>query len=156
MYVRLVVAMAVSLAAAAAALAAAEDETAFGRPGNAGKASRTVTVTMSDAMRFLPAELTVKEGETVKFVVMNAGKTMHELVLGSAAELKAHAELMREYPTMKHDEPWMVHVPPGRRRTLTWQFTRAGEYHYGCLIPGHFEAGMVGRVTVFRQSKEQR
>ncbi|MDW8468952.1 MAG: plastocyanin/azurin family copper-binding protein [Burkholderiales bacterium] len=73
---------------------------------------------------------------------------MHEMVLGTLEELKAHAELMRKHPAMEHDEPWMAHVAPGKSATLHWQFTRAGEFHYGCLIPGHFEAGMVGRITV--------
>jgi uncharacterized cupredoxin-like copper-binding protein len=90
----------------------------------------------------------VRRGETVRFRVTNAGKAMHEMVLGTLADLREHAELMRRFPNMQHDEPNMVHVAPGKTGTLTWQFTRAGEFHYGCLVPGHFEAGMVGLVVV--------
>jgi uncharacterized cupredoxin-like copper-binding protein len=93
----------------------------------------------------------VREGETVRFLVKNSGATLHEMVLGTMDELKKHAELMRKHPGMEHDEPYMVHVAPGKTQTLVWQFTRAGEFHYGCLIPGHFEAGMVGRVRVVAQ-----
>lgn len=123
-------------------------ETAFGRTGDPQKATRTVRIDMSDRMRFDPAAITVKRGETVRFVVRNSGKTMHEMVLGSMQDLKDHAELMRKHPGMEHDEPYMAHVGPGKTAEIVWQFTKAGEFNYGCLIPGHFEAGMVGRVTV--------
>jgi uncharacterized cupredoxin-like copper-binding protein len=123
-------------------------ETAFGKSADAAKASRTVKITMSDTMRFSPDKLQVKRGETVRFVVINAGKAMHELVLGRMDDLKEHAALMRQYPNMEHDEPYMAHVAPGKSETIAWQFTQPGEFYYGCLIPGHFEAGMIGKVTV--------
>lgn len=125
-----------------------QDEHAWGREGDPKKATRTVTITMSDAMRYTPDRLTVKAGETVTFIVKNEGKVMHELVIGTEKELKAHAEVMRKHPGMEHDEPYMAHVAPGKQETLTWQFTRSGDFLFGCLIPGHFEAGMVGRVKV--------
>lgn len=124
------------------------EETAFGREGDPRKASRTVKIDMSDAMRFTPAELTVKQGETVRFEVRNSGKTMHEMVLGTMKELKEHAELMKKHPGMEHDEAYMAHVAPGKAERIVWQFTKPGEFYYGCLIPGHFEAGMIGKVTV--------
>ena len=124
------------------------EETPFGREGDPKAATRTIKVDMSDRMRFTPAELTVKRGETVRFEVKNSGKTMHEMVLGTMRDLKEHAELMRKHPDMEHDEPYMAHVPPGKTERIVWQFTKAGEFFFGCLIPGHFEAGMVGRITV--------
>ena len=78
----------------------------------------------------------------------NSGKVMHEMVIGSMKELKEHAEMMKKHPGMEHDEPYMAHVGPGKSETITWQFTKTGEFHFGCLIPGHFEAGMVGMITV--------
>lgn len=124
------------------------EETAFGREGDPRKASRTVSVEMSDQMRFTPAEITVKQGETVRFRVKNSGKVMHEMVLGRVEDLKEHAAMMQKHPGMEHDEPYMAHVAPGKTGTMAWQFTQAGEFHYGCLVPGHFEAGMVGRIRV--------
>lgn len=123
-------------------------ERAFGREGNPKKVSRTVDVDMSDQMRFTPAELAVRQGDTIRFRVKNSGKVMHEMVLGTMAELKKHAEMMQKHPGMAHAEPYMVHVAPGKTGTMTWQFTKAGEFHYGCLVPGHLEAGMTGRVKV--------
>ena len=123
-------------------------ETTFGQTGDRKKISRTVEIDMSDKMRFTPSELTVKRGETVRFVAKNSGKQMHEMVLGSMTELKEHAGLMKKHPGMEHDEPYMAHVQPGKKAEIVWQFTKAGEFHFGCLVPGHFEAGMVGRIVV--------
>lgn len=123
-------------------------KTAFGQTGDPKKVSRTVQVDMADTMRFTPASLTLKQGETVRFVIRNSGKVMHEMVIGTDKELKEHAELMKKHPGMEHEEPYMAHVAPGKRGEIVWQFTEVGDFKYGCLIPGHFEAGMVGVVRV--------
>lgn len=124
------------------------EERAFGREGDPKKVSRTVNVDMSDAMRFTPSDVTIRRGDTVKFLISNNGKELHEMVLGTPQELKEHAELMKKFPTMEHADANMAHVKPGARGEIVWQFTKAGEYQFACLIPGHFEAGMVGRVVV--------
>ena len=69
-------------------------------------------------------------------------------VLGTKRELEAHAALMLKFPGMEHDEPYMAHVRPGQRGEIVWTFNRAGEYEFACLIAGHYQAGMFGRVTV--------
>ena len=124
------------------------EERAFGREGDPKRVTRTVKLDMTDAFRFTPADVTVKRGETVKFVVANSGKVLHEMVLGTTAELKAHAELMKKFPDMEHADANMAHVKPGAKGEIVWQFTKAGEYQFACLIPGHYEAGMVGKVVV--------
>lgn len=123
-------------------------EAAFGKSGDPKKVTRTVNVTMSDRMRYTPDSIKVKVGETVRLVVKNEGKIMHELVLGRPQDLKAHAKLMKKHPGMEHDEPYMAHVAPGKTETIVWQFDKSGEFQFGCLIPGHFEAGMIGKVVV--------
>ena len=92
--------------------------------------------------------MTVTRGETIRFVVRNDGKVMHEMVLGTAQALKEHAEMMKKFSGMEHDEPYMVHVAPGKTGEIVWQFTQSGTVQFGCLIPGHFEAGMIGKVEV--------
>ena len=124
------------------------EEHAFGRAGDAKKVVRTIQVGMDDSMHFTPGDLVLKRGQTIKFVVRNDGKIMHEMVIGTMKELKEHAELMRKFPDMEHDEPYMAHVAPGKREEIVWQFTRTGEFYYACLIPGHLEAGMIGKITV--------
>jgi uncharacterized cupredoxin-like copper-binding protein len=128
--------------------AAAVEEKAFGRAGDPRKITRTIEISMTDQLRYDPAEVRVRAGDTVKFVVRNQGKTLHEIVLGTLPELKDHAELMRKFPNMEHDEAHMAHVKAGHKEDLIWQFTKPGEFYFGCLIPGHFEGGMVGKVIV--------
>jgi uncharacterized cupredoxin-like copper-binding protein len=128
--------------------AISKEEYAWGRQGDPARASRTIEVEMSDAMRFSPSSLDIKAGDTVKFVVRNSGKLMHEMVIGTEPELQKHAEMMRKHPGMEHDEPYMAHVEPGRTHQIAWTFTKPGKFMYGCLIPGHWEAGMKGVINV--------
>ncbi len=127
------------------------EETAIGRPGLVSKAARIITVEMSDNMRFTPAEIQVKQGETVRFIVKNKGQAKHELSLGTQQELLEHLEQMRKFPDMEHDEPSKVTLAPGKQGEIVWQFTRAGTVNFACLMPGHFEAGMKGQVRVGRK-----
>ncbi len=122
----------------------------LGEPGDPTQVTRTIAVQMSDAMRYTPANVRVKRGETIRFAVRNAGVLKHELVLGTAKELKEHAELMRKFPEMEHADPNMISVEPGKSGELVWRFTRAGRFDFACLQPGHYEAGMVGKVIVKR------
>lgn len=124
------------------------EEHAFGKAGDPKKVTRTVTFDMSDKMRFSPAQVTVQQGDTIRFIAKNSGKIMHEFVLGTMKDLKAHAEQMKKFPSMEHDEPYMAHVAPGKTGEIIWQFTKAGEFDFACLIAGHFDAGMVGKITV--------
>jgi len=133
---------------AAPATDVTKEQTAWGIAGDAAKVDRSVTIAMSDAMRFSPDSLKVKRGETVRFVLRNDGRMLHELVIGTKAVLEEHAALMRKFPGMEHDEPWMAHVPPGEAGEIVWRFNRAGKFDFACLIPGHYAAGMVGRIVV--------
>jgi uncharacterized cupredoxin-like copper-binding protein len=146
------------------------EEYAFGRAGDPRRATRTFHIGMDDRMHFRataalrqdaksdarsgeahqmkPGDIVVKRGETVRFVVRNHGKVMHEMVIGTMKELKDHAEIMRKFPNMEHDEPYMAHVARGKQGEIVWQFTQPGEFYYACLVPGHMEAGMVAKITV--------
>jgi uncharacterized cupredoxin-like copper-binding protein len=121
---------------------------ALGEAGDPAKASRTMEVDMNDSMRFTPAKMSIKRGETVRFVVKNSGKIKHEMVLGSIDELKEHAALMLKFPEMEHVDPNQVSVEPGKTGELVWKFTKAGTFDFACLQPGHFEAGMRGKIAV--------
>lgn len=121
---------------------------AIGQPGVLSKATRTIEVDMSDAMRFSPANIQAKQGETIRFVVKNSGQLSHEFVLGTAKDLKAHYEVMKKNPEMEHADDNMLTVKPGETRELLWQFTQAGTVDFACLHPGHYDAGMKGSVAV--------
>ena len=120
----------------------------IGKPGKLDQTKRTVEVIMDDEMRFTPAKIDVKRGETIRFVVRNVGQMKHEFMLGTAKELKEHAAVMQKHPEMEHDDPNAVSVEPGKTGEVVWQFTRAGSFMFGCLMPGHYEAGMVGQLQV--------
>lgn len=124
------------------------EQTAWGIAGKPADARRTLTVDMTDAMRFTPDKITVQEGETVRFVVRNKGRMLHEMVIGTPEELAKHAAMMAKFPNMEHDEPYMVHVDPGKTGEIIWTFNRAGQFEFACLIAGHYEAGMRGTLTV--------
>ena len=125
-----------------------KEQKPWGIAGEAKDAKRTVTIRMGDDMRFAPQHIDVKLGETLRLRAENKGKVMHELVIGTRAELEAHAEMMKKHRNMEHDEPYMAHVPPGQRGDIVWTFNRAGGFEFACLLPGHFEAGMRGTIRV--------
>ena len=144
--------VAVILGAAMFAAAAHEGERfSAGEPGNPKKPARTVTVIMSDndgTMRFTPDRLDVKRGEQVHFVIQNKGVLKHEFTLASVQDNNKHAELMKKYPDMEHDDPNAKSVDPDKTAEILWRFTKTGTFEFACLIPGHREAGMHGAVAV--------
>jgi uncharacterized cupredoxin-like copper-binding protein len=125
-----------------------KEQTEWGVAGDAKAARRTIELTMSDGMRFTPKLIEVNLGETVKFVVKNRGKLLHEFVIGNRKALDEHAALMLKFPGMEHDEPYMAHVKPGGSSQVVWTFNRPGSFDFGCLIAGHYQAGMVGKINI--------
>lgn len=120
----------------------------IGQAGNPEKVTRTISIDMSDAMRFTPATITVKQGETIRFIVRNSGDIPHEMVLGTEKDLMEHYEAMKKHPEMEHEDDNMVTVQPGKTGEIIWHFTKAGTVSFACLLPGHYEAGMKGAVKV--------
>lgn len=124
------------------------EQMAWGIAGEDKHVVRTIEINMTDNMRFTPDAIRVVEGETIRFVHFNNGEVMHEFVLGTKEELEEHAALMKKFPNMEHDEPYMAHVEPGKQGEIIWHFNRAGAFDFACLLPGHYEAGMVGTIQV--------
>lgn len=147
---------------------------AFGQPAAASQATRSIEIVMGD-MNFDPKIIQVKAGETVRFVLVNKGQLLHEFNLGDAAMHASHQQEMLQMqqsgmltPTgikemshdtagmdhaamghgMKHDDPNSVLVEPGKTAELTWTFSKATNLEFACNIPGHYQAGMVGKLTV--------
>lgn len=161
------------LGASLSAQASSGEHFAFGHAADADQATRTVEVTLGD-IYFEPTSLDVKKGETVRFVLVNKGRLLHEFNLGDAAMHAAHQQEMLKMtasgmltPTgmkhdmagmnhgmehaegaMKHDDPNSVLVEPGKTAELTWTFTDATGLEFACNIPGHYQAGMVGKVAI--------
>ena len=121
--------------------------------------SRSFKIDMNDKMRFSPDQLVVNAGEAVKFVVHNSGKLAHEMVLGSEDAIKIHAVEMKQAATQKPDrigshahgasnDLLALSVQPGDTKEWVIRFEKSQTLQMACLIPGHFEAGMKGLLTV--------
>jgi uncharacterized cupredoxin-like copper-binding protein len=122
-----------------------------GVPGDPSKPSRTVFVTMAEdgkKMMFRPAVITVRRNEQIRFVLGNDGVENHEFILATKVENRKHGELMKKFPEMEHDDPNGKRLAPYSNNEILWKFTKTGEFEYACLIPGHYDAGMFGKVVV--------
>jgi uncharacterized cupredoxin-like copper-binding protein len=126
-------------------------ETAYGKPGDPKKPARLVQVVMSergDKMVFIPDRIEVRRGEQIKFALRNNGEIDHEIVVATLEDNLKHAEEMKKNPDMEHDDPNAKRLAPKKTGEIVWHFTKAGEFDFSCLIPGHREAGMTGKVIV--------
>lgn len=130
------------------AATAAPEQKPWGIAGEARAVKRTIDIAMADDMTFTPSVIEVREGDTLRLRLKNRGKELHELVLGTTAEIEAHAAMMKKFPEMEHDDPWMVHVPAGKTGDMVWTFNRAGDFDFACLVKDHYELGMAGRIRV--------
>jgi uncharacterized cupredoxin-like copper-binding protein len=143
----------------------------FGEAGDPHKVDRTVDVIMKDNDYNIPA-ITVKPGETIRFVLKNQGEFLHEFNIGMPDNHAAHQKEMMAMmesgmmsPTgmvemnasehmkmgmkgmpMKHDDPNSKLVEPGKTGELIWKFKQADSLQFACNVPGHYESGMVGEI----------
>lgn len=129
-----------------------DSQMAVGQPGKASEVSRTIEVIMKETddgeMLFEPKEINVKKGETIRFTVMNKGELEHEFVLDNHENVMTHKAAMSKMPEMEHDDPNSVRLDSGMDGEVIWTFSNAGPFEFACLIPGHYESGMKGDITV--------
>ncbi len=94
---------------------------------------------------FRPAHLDFEQGETVRLVVKNHDPIDHELIVGDDSVQSLH-----ERGTEEHhgDKPGEVSVPAGETAETTYTFEREGDLVFGCHLPGHFDFGMRGTISV--------
>lgn len=124
----------------------------FGKPGDAKNVDRTITVIATE-IEFDVKDITVRAGETVRFVLVNKGDQPHEISIGSADEMAEHRQMMidmagMDMSEMHHGDGNSVSAEPGETKELIWQFGKAGTYEFACNYPGHSEIGMAGPLTV--------
>lgn len=120
------------------------------------QATRTVEVELGDHY-YRPQGLEVKAGEVVRFVFTNKGQVAHEFALGDA---QSHAEHQKQMLAMQqmghrmsHEDASTVALEPGQRVERAWRFVRAGQLEFACNIPGHYQAGMVGKLKIDSNAK---
>ena len=129
-------------------VSAAPTRLAVGQAANPADADRTIEIVTLDTMTYDPESITAPQGETILFIVTNEGNLPHEFSLGDEAAQVEHSKEMSDPNMTTHDHPFSVYLEPGETRELAWEFTRAGEFLYGCHVPGHYEAGMKAPLTV--------
>ena len=168
--------LALTLSVSTGALAAGKHSgghgqgTNIGNPGKASEVTRTVTVTMTDN-RYSPEKIEVKKGETIHFVMKNKGEFVHEFNIGTAKMHKAHQKemmMMVEHgviepdkinyarmkmdmgggKTMEHNDPNSKLLEPKKSAEIIWKFDTDAKLEFACNIPGHYESGMVGKITI--------
>tara|TARA_R110002020_G_scaffold241722_1_gene454963 strand:- start:725 stop:1204 length:480 start_codon:yes stop_codon:yes gene_type:complete len=141
---------------AAGSHAGGHDEAmAVGEPGDKAKATQTIRVTMKETddgrMIFSPSTFKVRKGQTVRFAINNAGELDHEFVLDQEAKVMEHKAVMEKFPEMEHDDPNAIRLAPGKSGEIVWKFTNDGTFKIACLVPGHYDAGMHGDLTVAKK-----
>lgn len=128
---------------------------AVGEPGNKANATQTIRITMKETedgkMIFTPAVFKVRKGQTVKFAIKNAGELDHEFVLDQEDKIMEHKAVMEKFPEMEHDDPNAIRLAAGKSGEIIWKFTNDGTFKIACLVPGHYDAGMHGDVTVAKK-----
>lgn len=130
-------------------------EMAVGEPGQKSKVTQTIRVSMKETddgrMIFTPASFKVRKDQTIRFAVKNDGEIDHEFVLDQEDKVMEHKALMEKFPEMEHDDPNAIRLAPGESGEIVWKFTNDGVFKVACLVPGHFDAGMHGDVTVAKK-----
>ncbi|HSO07856.1 MAG TPA: cupredoxin family protein [Pelomicrobium sp.] len=126
----------------------------FGSPGKASEVNRTIEVKATDDMRFVYEPFEIRQGETIRFVVTNVGKIVHEFSIGDVPSQRAHLAMMKKMPDMKHeDDPTAVTLKPGETKEVIWRFDKpiATRIVFACFHPGHYEAGMKSEVAFVKK-----
>lgn len=121
-----------------------EHTSGAGRPGNPSAAVRSVKVLMLETLRYEPRSIYVNRGETVRFVIENKDKLVHEFHINGA---ERHDEIIQQKADMEHGDPKVVTVGPGETKELAWQFSKRGTFEIYCHVAGHSAAGMKMTVT---------
>ncbi|GGX85905.1 hypothetical protein GCM10007160_11370 [Litchfieldella qijiaojingensis] len=123
---------------------------------------RTISFEAGD-MWFMPGNLDIAPGETVKFEITNTGNLEHEFVIGDAQAQEAHRRMMQEMGSGGHgghgdhdmaEGDHGGHMPavtiaPGETATLVWTAPEnVDNLEFACNIPGHYESGMSGDIVI--------
>ena len=130
-----------------------DDElTAIGKPGDAGKVTRTINISMIESgdgsMSFNPTTIVVKKGDTIRLAFTNKGENNHEFVMDTHEHVMEHKKAMEKFPDMEHEDPNQIRIGPKGKGEIVWTFTTAGDFDFACLIPGHHDLGMKGTIKV--------
>jgi uncharacterized cupredoxin-like copper-binding protein len=113
---------------------------------------RTIEVVALDELSFDPGTVKVEAGETIRFIVTNAGSAVHDFYVGTEDEQMAHeAEMGDTGMGMDHGadpEADALTLEAGETDGLTVTFDEPGTVLFACHQPGHYDGGMIGTINV--------
>jgi uncharacterized cupredoxin-like copper-binding protein len=111
----------------------------------ASTASTSLSVKMSD-YAFAPKDAVAKSGK-VTIVAPNDGKVVHELVILRTDANPARLPMKDGEIDESTSVGEIADVEPGATKKVTLRLA-PGKYAMVCALPGHYQAGMYGSLTV--------
>ena len=141
----------------------------IGEKGNLSEVNRTIEIKMYDNY-YEPKEINIKKGETIKFIVYNNGKLVHEfniatkemhlkhqpemmkmvekeILLGDRIDIKKMKELAKTDHSMGHSHSNSVLLEPDQSAELIWKFNTDADLEAACNVPGHYDSGMIAKIN---------
>ena len=143
----------------------------IGEKGNIKDVTKVINVKMFDNY-YEPNEITVKKGETVKFIVTNMGELVHELniatkemhikhqpemarmveheiLLADRIDKNKMKEMAKMDHSMAHKHANSVLLEPSNTGEIIWKFSTSAKLEIACNVPGHYEAGMIAKIIKY-------
>ena len=142
----------------------------IGHKGKSEEVNRVIKVKMYDNY-YEPNSFNIKKGETIKFEVENVGELVHEFNIANAIMHKKHQpemlkmveneilladsidkEKMKKMAkidkAMGHSHSNSVLLVPFEKGSIIWKFDNAVNIEIACNVPGHYDVGMIAKVTL--------
>ena len=139
----------IAIAAAPLLLWACSGTSESPQPTMSDSGPRVIDVSVAE-WEFTPGLFAVEAGETVTFVATNEGQIDHEFeIVANLEDALAHHDHDTDHGGSDADgEVLKLALTPGESGELTVTFDEAGDWYIVCLLPGHYEAGMVAQIDV--------
>ena len=140
----------------------------IGEKGDPNNIDRVINIKMYDNY-YEPNLITIKKGETIKFIITNLGEMVHEYNIGTKEmhikhqpemqklidheiitfdkiDKKKMKEMSKKDHSLAHSHSNSIMLEPKTQGEIIWKFSKDIELEMACNIPGHYESGMVGKI----------
>ena len=151
-------------------VAYADKNMKIGSKGDETDVTRVIKVVMYDNY-YEPSSFQIKEGETIKFEVENAGMLVHEfniankmmhmkhqpemikmaengILLAFSIDKEKMKKMAKMDKSMGHSHSNSVLLEPKQKGDIIWKFDNAVNIEVACNVPGHYQAGMIAKVNI--------
>ena len=141
----------------------------IGEKGDPAEVSKVIVIKMYDNY-YEPNKLEIEKNQTVKFIVYNYGKLVHEfniatkvmhlkhqaemmkmveneILLVNRIDKKKMKELAKKDHSMSHSHSNSLLLEPNQSGEIIWKFNTNIDIEIACNVPGHYEAGMITKIN---------